>query len=111
MSPSPYSTGASRGTPRRVNVTQRVGLVIGPLLFLILLLAPVPEAMAGPGQRALAVMCLCMTWWLTTPVAMPVTALLGMGLLPVLGIMDKNTAAALFGNQAVFFVVAVFIIA
>ncbi|MFZ5475487.1 MAG: SLC13 family permease [Myxococcota bacterium] len=94
-----------------MNVTQRIGLVLGPLAFLFLALAPMPEGLAGEGQRALAVMALCMTWWLTTPVAMPVTALLGMALLPVLGVLDKNEAVALFGNQAVFFIIAAFIVA
>lgn len=94
-----------------MNRLARFGLIAGPALFLVLLLAPMPTELAGPGQRALAVMALCMTWWLTAPVAMPVTSLLGMALLPVLGVLDKNAAVALFGNQAVFFVIAAFIVA
>lgn len=94
-----------------MNRIARFGLVLGPLLFLVGVLAPVPPELAGPGQRALAVTALCMVWWLTTPVAMPVTSLLGMALLPILGVLDKNEAVALFGNQSVFFVIAAFIIA
>ncbi|MDP2317658.1 MAG: SLC13 family permease [Pseudomonadota bacterium] len=89
----------------------RVGLVLGPAVFLVLAFGPLPEVLAGPPQRALAVMALCMVWWLTSPVAMPITSLLGMALLPLLGVLDKNKAVALFGNQAVFFVIAAFIIA
>ena len=33
---------------------------------------------------ALAVMLLCMLWWLLTPVALPVTSLVGLALLPTL---------------------------
>lgn len=94
-----------------MNRLARFGLIAGPALFLVLVLAPMPEGLAGPGQRALAVMALCMTWWLTTPVAMPITSLLGMALLPVLGVLGKNEAVALFGNQAVFFVIAAFVVA
>lgn len=89
----------------------RVGLVVGPAVFLALAFGPVPVELAGPPQRALAVMALCMVWWLTSPVALPITSLLGMALLPVLGVLDKNEAVALFGNQSVFFVIAAFIIA
>lgn len=89
----------------------RFGLVAGPLIAVAIAIAPVSADIAGPGQRALAVMALCMVWWLTTPVAMPVTSLLGMALLPLLGVLDKNEAMALFGNQSVFFVIAAFIVA
>ena len=94
---------------RPVNRVALIGLFVGPALFCALLWAPVPAELLGPPQRALAVMALCMTWWLTTPVAMPVTSLLGMSLLPILGVLDKNEAVALFGNQSVFFVIAAFI--
>ncbi|MDP2305136.1 MAG: SLC13 family permease [Pseudomonadota bacterium] len=89
----------------------RVGIVVGPALFVAVAFGPMPEVLAGPPQRALGVMALCMVWWLTSPVALPITSLLGMALLPLLGVLDKNEAVALFGNQAVFFVIAAFIIA
>ena len=90
---------------------QKVGLVLGPLLFFLLAFGPLPAELAGPPQRSLAIMALCATWWLTTPVALPVTSVLGLALIPILGVLDKNRAMELFGNQAVFFVVAAFIVA
>ncbi|MES2644880.1 MAG: SLC13 family permease [Myxococcota bacterium] len=89
----------------------RVGLVLGPALFVLVAFGPIPDVLAGPPQRALGVMALCMVWWLTSPVALPITSLLGMALLPLLGVLDKNEAVALFGNQSVFFVIAAFILA
>jgi anion transporter len=56
-------------------------------------------------------MALCMLWWLLTPVALPVTSLVGLALLPTLGALDMGAALALFGNQAVFFVIGVFLVA
>ena len=88
-----------------------IGLVLGPALAAAIALAPTPDGLGVPGQRALAVMALCVVWWLMTPVALPVTALVGLGLLPVLGVLGPTEAFALFGNQAVFFVVGVFLVA
>jgi solute carrier family 13 (sodium-dependent dicarboxylate transporter), member 2/3/5 len=63
------------------------------------------------GQAALAVMALCMTWWLLTPVPLPVTSLTGLALLPAVGALPTADALALFGNQAIFFVIGVFLVA
>lgn len=90
---------------------QVAGLVIGPLLFVLLSFGPTVAGLEGAGQRALGILALCATWWLTTPVALPVTSLLGLALLPILGVLDKTRAMELFGNQSVFFVVAAFIVA
>lgn len=83
----------------------------GPGIAAALLLAPTPDGLTQPGQAALAVLALCVTWWLTSPVPLPVTSLAGLALLPVLGAMPAGEALALFGNQAVFFVIGVFLVA
>ena len=72
---------------------------------------PSPEGLTTQGQHGLAILALCVVWWLLTPVALPVTSLLGMALLPLMGVLTPNEAFAFFGNQAVFFVVGVFLIA
>lgn len=97
--------------PEPLSTSQWVGLVVGPLLFAFLGFGPAAPGMSVEGQRALGIMALCATWWLTTPVALPVTSLLGLALLPVLGVLDKNRAMELFGNQSVFFVIASFVVA
>lgn len=89
----------------------RLGLVLGPALALIIALGPTPEGLSVAGQRGLAVLALCVVWWLFTPVALPVTALVGLALLPLLGVLEPSDAFSLFGNQAVFFVVGVFLLA
>lgn len=90
---------------------QHVGLVLGPALTLAIALAPTPDGLTEAGQRGLAVLALCVVWWLSTPVALPVTALVGLALLPLLGVLEPREAFSLFGNQAVFFVVGVFLVA
>ena len=84
---------------------------MGPAVAAFVALVPSPEGLTLQGQRGLAILALCVIWWLLTPVALPVTSLLGMALLPLLGVLAPNEAFAFFGNQAVFFVVGVFLIA
>ncbi len=76
-----------------------------------ILFAPTPAGLAPEGQAALSVLALCVCWWLTTPVALPVTSLCGLALLPLTGALGASEALALFGNQAVFFVIGVFLMA
>jgi sodium-dependent dicarboxylate transporter 2/3/5 len=90
---------------------QKIALFVGPAVAAFVALVPTPEGLAPEGQRGLAILALCVIWWLLTPVALPVTSLLGMALLPLLGVLAPNEAFAFFGNQAVFFVVGVFLIA
>jgi sodium-dependent dicarboxylate transporter 2/3/5 len=90
---------------------QRIGLYLGPALAIAVATMPTPDGLTLQGQRGLAVLALCVVWWLLTPVALPVTSLLGMSLLPLLGVLSPNEAFAFFGNQAVFFVIGVFLIA
>ncbi len=90
---------------------QVVGLLAGVLACVAVQVWPTPAGLAPEGQSALAVMALCVCWWVTGPVALPVTSLVGLALLPVLGAMPTSEALALFGNQAVFFVIGVFLVA
>lgn len=83
----------------------------GLLLFGGLLLLPTPAALGVPAHRAIAIFSLCIFWWFTTPVDLPVTGLVGLALVPIFGIMPASQVFAYFGNQAIFFVIGVFLIA
>lgn len=72
---------------------------------------PLPNGLNPEGQAALAVLAFCMVWWILAPVALPVTSLVGLALLPTLGALSPAVTLSLFGNQAVFFVIGVFIVA
>jgi sodium-dependent dicarboxylate transporter 2/3/5 len=88
-----------------------LGLILGPGLALVVTLLPQPDGLTLEGQRGLAILVFCVFWWLLTPVALPVTSLIGLALLPLLGVLPPEQAFALFGNQAVFFVIGVFLVA
>jgi len=87
------------------------GAVLGPVACAAIHLAPVPIGLTTEGKSALAVLALCVVWWLLSPVALPVTSLVGLALLPALGALPTADALALFGNPSVFFVIGVFLVA
>ncbi len=101
----------SRRVRMMMRRSQLLALVAGPLLCAMVALAPTPVGLTIAGQKALAVLTLCIVWWVLTPVGLPVTSIMGLALLPLLGAMPAEDAFALFGNQAVFFVIGVFLVA
>ena len=48
---------------RPYTMRQRIGLFLGPVLFLVLLLIPTPGGMSVAAQRTLAITSLMCTWW------------------------------------------------
>lgn len=62
-------------------------------------------------QRSIALFLLCISLWLTNLIPLPATSLLAIAMLPLLNILPKDRAFALFGNSAVFFLLGVFLMA
>ena len=86
------------------------GLVVGPLLFLLLLLFPV----AGPDPRAArlaAILAWVLTWWITEAVPIPITALLGPALAVLCGVGGAKEMFASFGDPVIFLFLGSFVIA
>ncbi len=89
----------------------RLGLILGPLLFLVLLLTPPPEGLPVAGWRAAAVAILMGTWWVTEPLPIAVTALLPLLLFPLLGVAKLDASAAPYANPVIFLFLGGFLIA
>ncbi len=92
-------------------LVRHAGLLGGLAVFGLLLALPLPGDPPVAAQRCVAVLGLCVVWWFTGPVPLPVTSMVGMALVAVLGVLSPGETLALFGNQAVFFIVGVFIMA
>lgn len=73
-------------------------------------LAPPPEGLTAAGQAAFAVLLVAATLWMTELLPIGVTGLLSVALLVLLEAMHPAEAYAAFGNSAVFFILAVFIL-
>jgi len=70
-----------------------------------------PTGLDDAGWQALLVFGLCLVLWVTQLLPLSVTSLLGIALLPMLGVMPTADVFALFGNPAVFFILGAFMLA
>jgi di/tricarboxylate transporter len=70
-----------------------------------------PEGLSVHGWRAIIVFGLCLILWVTQLLPHSVTSLLGLALLPLLGVLPADQAYSMFGNTAVFFILGAFMLA
>lgn len=94
-----------------MTLEKRIGLFLGPALFVILIFVPVPDGVKPEAWRVIALGAWMISWWVTEAVALPVTALLPLVFLPMLGISDLKTAAAPYANPVVYLFFGGFVIA
>lgn len=90
---------------------KKVGLFLGPLVFTILLLTPTPGILSPEAWRVIALAGFMLVWWVTEAVPLPVTSLLPIVGLPMLGVMDMTKAAAPYASPVVFLFMGGFMIA
>jgi sodium-dependent dicarboxylate transporter 2/3/5 len=86
-------------------------LLIGLAAFVAVRAMSPPAGLAAPAQSALAIFALCLVYWVTNVIPLMVTSLLAMVLLPTTGAISAKDTYALFGNEAVFFILGAFILA
>ncbi len=90
---------------------QKIGLWIGPILFLLVLFTSPPAGLSQTGWRTAAVAALLSIFWITEAIPIPVTSLLPLALFPLLGIAKIDNAASPYANPLVFLFMGGFIIA
>jgi solute carrier family 13 (sodium-dependent dicarboxylate transporter), member 2/3/5 len=86
-----------------------VGLILGPILFLAVLLVPMDMPLLA--HRCLAIAVWIATWWITEAVPLAVTSLLPLILIPLMGIDTAQSAATPYANNTVILFMGGFIIA
>ena len=91
--------------------TKRIGLILGPVLFALVLVLPTPGGLSAEGMRTAAVAVLMATWWMTEAIPIPATALLPLPLFPILGVLDMAGTAAPYANELIFLFLGGFLIA
>ncbi|MGX1262735.1 sodium-dependent dicarboxylate transporter 2/3/5 [Rossellomorea marisflavi] len=90
---------------------QMIGLILGPLLFLLSVLFVNPSDLSSEGRMVLAVTLWVATWWITEAIPIPATSLLPIILLPVLDAVPMANVTASYGNPIVFLFLGGFMIA
>ena len=90
---------------------QKIGLVLGPLLFIIFNFLIAPEGMSPAGRSVLASTLWIATWWVTEAIPIPAASLLPILLFPLTGALDSKTVASAYGDNTIFLFMGGFMIA
>ena len=88
-----------------------LGLILGPILFLVIMIFVDAEGLSFEAKCILASTAWMAIWWVTECVPISVTALLPIVLFPLTGGMDFATTTAAYGHKLVFLFVGGFLIA
>ncbi|WP_024326080.1 DASS family sodium-coupled anion symporter [Thioalkalivibrio sp. AKL19] len=94
-----------------VNWRGRIGLLLGPAIFVFFLLFPVPAGFDPAAWHVLGLTLFMATWWISEALPLPVTALLPIAILPLLGIVSMDEATAPYANPIIFLFMGGFAIA
>ena len=88
-----------------------IGLVLGPLLFAAILLAPNPQGLSPAGQAVGATTAWVATWWITEAIPIPATSLLPIVIFPATGAIDVDATTAPYASTYIFLFMGGFFIA
>lgn len=91
--------------------TQRVGLILGPVIFVIMLLITPPEGMQVSAMRVAAITTLMAIWWITEAVPIPATSLLPILFYPLLGVTNVGQVTAQYANPTIYLFIGGFFVA
>jgi solute carrier family 13 (sodium-dependent dicarboxylate transporter), member 2/3/5 len=100
-----YSPAEEQFNSRR----KTVGLFLGPLVFVALLLAPLP--VPAPAHRLAAILAMMVVFWVTEALPLAVTAMLGPVLAVILRVAPVRAAFASFADPVIFVFIGGFILA
>ena len=86
------------------------GLIFAPILAIAVFFTPI-DALSVEAHKLLAIMVLVALWWITEPVPIPVTSLLGPTLAVISGAIPVSAAFSAFSNPMIFLFMGGFILA
>ena len=90
---------------------KKVGFILGPAIFFIMLIMPAPYGMYTEAWRVAAIALLMATWWITEAMPIAATALLPIALYPLLQIMDTRAASASYADPVIYLFIGGFFLA
>ncbi len=98
-------------SPKYYTKQQLIGLVLGPLLFIMTMLFFSPEGMSSEAQAVLASTLWIATWWITEAIPIPATSLLPIVLFPLTGALGSKVTTAAYGDDVIFLFMGAFVLA
>ncbi|MFQ3872259.1 SLC13 family permease [Staphylococcus sp. Mo2-1] len=90
---------------------EKIGLILGPSLFIIFYFIPSITGLADEPRAVLAVTLFVATWWITEAIPIPATSLIPLILLPLSGGTNEQVVASAYADPIVFMYMGGFIIA
>lgn len=106
-------SGQQTASPPEQSFEQRrqtIGLFLGPVVAMILYLWPMPMLSAQAHNLA-AVLGWIVIWWITEPIPIPMSALLGAVLCVLLGVAPARQVFAPFSDPTIYLFLGSFILA
>ncbi|WP_222918451.1 SLC13 family permease [Natrinema sp. SYSU A 869] len=114
-SDSDGSRGDDGGSPFDVGGTyrlrQKVGFVLGPLLFALIFLSPTPSGLSAAGKAVAAVTAWVAVWWMSEAIPIPATSLLPIVLFPLTGALPVAETTPSYGHPLIFLFMGGFFLA
>ncbi|MCU4743746.1 SLC13 family permease [Natronoglomus mannanivorans] len=95
--------------PRQLS-RQTLGLILGPLCFLVVL-GVAPFGLAPDATAVLAGTLWIVVWWVTEAIPIPVTSLLPIALFPLTGVMTVGDSTTPYADPIVFLLLGGFLLA
>lgn len=96
---------------RSYKPAQWIGLIAGPVLFILTLLFISPEGLSQQGLAVLASTIWIAVWWMTEAIPIPVTSLLPIILFPLTNGLDIEATTSSYGDDTIFLFMGGFMIA
>lgn len=90
---------------RKKNTTgllKNIGLLLGPIAFIVPMMVPVLPTLQGPGRAAAATTAWMAVWWITEAIPIAATALLPIILFPLTGVLSAGEVTLQYGNPLIF---------
>jgi sodium-dependent dicarboxylate transporter 2/3/5 len=88
----------------------KLGLILGPLMFVIVLLFFHPEGLSENANAILASAVWIAIWWITEAMPIAVTALLPIVLFPLSGGLSLSATTASYGHKYIFLFIGGFVL-
>ena len=98
--------GSSKFDRRR----RLIGAICAPICALLVFITPI-DGLTPEAHKLLSIMTLVCLWWITEPIPIPVTSLVGPTLCVMFGVVKMKDAFAAFANPMIFLFMGGFIIA
>lgn len=95
----------------RHDLARVAALLLALISFVLIVYAPAPDDLAPQGQMCIAIFVVAVILWVSQALPLMITSLLVVVLFPLTGVLSAVDSYALFGNQAIFFILGAFILA